>query len=652
MSDRLLHRGPDDSGVWVDENAGVALAHRRLSIVDLSPAGRQPMVSASERFVLTFNGEIYNHADLRRELDSRGQRAWRGHSDTATLLESFDRDGVEQTLQRTVGMFALALWDRRERTLTLARDRIGEKPLYYGWQGDTFLFGSELKALRAHPAFKAEIDRDALLPYVRFGYIPAPYSIYRGICKLPPGCIFRITASTPSGTIPKPQAYWSLHQVATSGLANPFTGTDEEATTELERLLENAVAGQRVADVPLGAFLSGGIDSSTIVALMQKQSATPVRTFTIGYHDARKNEAEYARAIAKHLGTDHTELYASPQDGLEVIPRLATLYDEPFGDSSAIPTYLVSRLARAHVTVALSGDGGDEFFAGYRRYQRTRQLWSTFRRVPRALRQAAATSIRSASAVGLHRILSLLPASKDRPTCDERATQIAMYCAADSMEGFYQTQMSLWKNPAALVRQGVEPTTHFTDKSAWLEAEQLTDRMMYADAMTYLPDDILVKVDRAAMGVSLETRVPILDHRVIEFAWRLPTRMKYRDAEGKWLLRRVLERHVPRDLTDRPKAGFSVPLGNWLRGELRDWAEALLAPRRLAAEGFFSPKVVEGYWRRVVAGNDALYSPIWLILAFQAWLETARNDHPTNPATLTTSEPIRPHSTIAVQPSP
>jgi len=609
MADQLVHRGPDDAGTWVDGAAGIALGHRRLSILDLSPAGHQPMVSASGRYVIAYNGEVYNHLDLRAELDQqpRGSAApagtaWRGHSDTETLLASVEAWGVRATLEKSVGMFAFALWDRRDRVLSLARDRMGEKPLYYGWQGGTFLFGSELKALRVHPAFRGEIDRDALTLYLRHNSVPAPWSIYQAVHKLLPGTFLPLDATVSPAELPAPVAFWSLRQVAERGLAEPFSGSEPEAIDELEARLMQSVSRQRIADVPLGAFLSGGIDSSTIVALMQAQAPRPVNTFSIGFHEQGFDEAPHAKAVAAHLGTHHTELYVTPRDAIDVIPRLPTIYDEPFGDSSAIPTFLVSQLARRHVTVSLSGDGGDELFAGYTRYARTRKLWSLKQRAP--------------DLAG--RLVGQVLALAGRGAQIERA---AAYLSASTLEQFYRVQTSQWLHPEAVVRGGSEPASIPIDGSPWLTGGTPDERLMFVDGLRYLPDDILVKVDRAAMAVSLETRVPMLDPRVIEHAWRLPLAMKVRGHETKWALRQVLFRHVPRMLIERPKAGFGVPVGEWVRGPLREWADDLLSARRLAAEGFFEADRIRKDWERYLAGKTNWSDRLWIVLAFQMWLE-------------------------------
>ena len=596
----------------MDGDAGIALAHRRLSILDLSPAGHQPMASASGRHVIAFNGEIYNHLEIRKELEmSESRPAWRGHSDTETLLVGLDRWGLEPTLEKTAGMFAFALWDRQERVLTLARDRVGEKPLYYGWQGDTFLFGSELKALRAHPAFRAGIDRDVLARYLRYGYIAAPCSIYQNIFKLPPGTYVQLSAQQSPGALPKPKSYWSLRAVMERGLAHPFAGSDDDAIGGLEALLMQAVSLQSIADVPLGAFLSGGIDSTTIAALMQAQSSRRVKTFTIGFRESSYNEAGHAKAVARHLGTDHTELYVTPQEAMGVIPKLPELYDEPFGDSSAIPTFLVSQLARGHVTVSLSGDGGDELFGGYTRYRRTDDIWSAIRHIPYFARKALSKGIRTFSRHGRASSIGW------------KANRLALYLSAESAEACYRTQISQRHDAHDLVmnRDGLPCACPASDSAP--SRGHLYDTMMYADAMAYLPDDILAKVDRASMGVSLEARVPMLDHRVLEFAWRLPLHMKVRNGEGKWLLKQVLRKYVPGSMIDRPKMGFGVPVGQWLRGPLREWAENLLSEERLRQDGFLNPWLIRGQWSRHVDGAAAGDDSLWTVLMFQAWLSAS-----------------------------
>ena len=552
------HRGPDDFGVWYDEEVGLGLAHNRLSIIDLSPAGHQPMLSDGGRYVIAFNGEIYNHLALRRELDACQQPTnWQGSSDTETLLQCFSRWGIGNTLKATVGMFAIALWDRQERTLTLARDRLCEKPLYWGWCNQTLLFGSELKALQMHPVFNAEVDRSALALLLQYNAIPAPYSIYRGIQKLPAGHMVQIRQGDRPGEA-MPRAYWALNEVIESGLANPFLGTDGEVVTALQQRISQSVAGQMLADVPLGAFLSGGVDSSTVVALMQQQSSEPVRTFAIGFNEPGYNEAQYAKEVAEYLGTDHTELYVGTNDARSVIPDLPHIYCEPFADSSQIPTFLVSKMAKQQVTVALSGDGGDELFGGYNPYQFAPKVWRLVRRLPLKIRKLAVAVLADTPVPDkLHKLLRVLP-------CADR-------------EAFYDALMSHWQQPEqTVIGSGIVPTA-MNSPSRWPKTDSFEHWMMAVDAKQYMSDDILAKVERAAMANSLETRVPLLDHRVIEFAWRLPLHQKIRNGTGKWALRQVLYRHVPRAMIERPKKGFSIPLASWLRGPLRDWARAPLA---------------------------------------------------------------------------
>jgi len=623
MAAVLHHRGPDDSGMWADGAAGIALAHRRLSILDLSPSGHQPMVSPSGRFVIVFNGEIYNHLSLRQE---RGELPWRGHSDTETLLAGFEAWGVEATLQKTVGMFAIALWDREDRSLYLARDRMGEKPLYYGWQKNCFLFGSELKALKVHPAFEGEIDRDALTLLLRHNYVPAPHTIYKDIHKLLPGTMIRFSAvdgKTVVGDVPKP--YWSMRSAVDNSLADPFVGRDHEAVTSLEARLKQSIGLQMIADVPLGAFLSGGVDSSTVVALMQAQSSRPVKTFTIGFEEEGYNEAVYARAVAKHLGTDHTELYVSSDETRAVIPRLPTLYDEPFSDSSQIPTFLVSKMARQHVTVALSGDGGDELFGGYNRYSLMSTIWRYVRRVPRGVRHAAVLAIQALPPETWNRVCDplarMLPKHLRAVQLGDKVYKLAEILECADPEAIYYGLLSHWRQPANVVIGANEPDTVLTDPRASKGLPDIEQYMMYLDTVSYLPDDILVKMDRAAMGASLETRVPFLDHHVVEFAWRLPLSMKIRNGQGKWILRQVLDKYVPKALIDRPKMGFGVPIGSWLRSPLREWAEELLGEERLRREGYFNPAPVRRKWNEHLSGKRNWQYHLWDVLMFQAWLE-------------------------------
>ncbi len=632
MADRLAHRGPDDAGVWLDPGAGVVLAHRRLAVVDRSPAGHQPMRSASGQRMIVFNGEIYNHQDLRHQLDAEVRGiSWRGYSDTETLLAAIECWGLEEALRASTGMFALALWDREDRALWLARDRIGEKPLYYGWQNGVFLFGSELKALAAHPAFAGDIDRGALAQLLQYGYVSSPWSIYEGICKLPPGTYVRIAvgaASREVGDLPEPRPYWSLRDAMTVGRAGPFQGTPEEAADVLNDLLLLAVRRQMVTDVPLGAFLSGGIDSSAVVALMQAQSTRPVRTFTIGFDEAGYDEVPYAKAVASHLGAEHTEMYVSARQVLDVVPLLPDLFDEPFADPSQIPTFLVAGMARRHVTVALSGDGGDELFGGYGWYSSVPRLWTSWRRLDWPLplcRLVESATLTLASGLGTMLGDRRLPPIYGRRLTPDRLGKLAAMVTCRTREEFYWRSRSFWPNPHAIMRGTSLSGAVMNEPAICTGALEFAEWMMAVDTLGYLPDDILVKLDRAAMAVSLETRAPFLDHDVVEFVWRLPLPFRIRGVESKWILRQVLRKYLPMRLVDRPKAGFSVPLGSWLRGSLRDWAESLLDERRLLQEGFFESGPVRRTWLAFLKAHDDEYAGLaqllWNILIFQAWLE-------------------------------
>lgn len=628
----LAHRGPDNSGIWIDAETGVGLGHRRLSILDLSPEGHQPMHSACGRYVVVFNGEIYNYQDIRKELEKNSQDikpTWRGHSDTEVMLEAFRQWGVEAAVKRFNGMFAFALWDRTERVLYLVRDRVGEKPLYYGWMEKTLLFGSELKALKTHPDFKCEINRDALTLYLRHNYIPAPYSIYKGIYKLLPGTILTILPSKDTSLNPIP--YWSAREVAEHGVSEPFTGSTEDAISQLDNILRDAVKLRMEADVPLGAFLSGGVDSSTVVALMQAQSNQKVKTFTIGFYEDSYNEAKHAQKVARHLGTDHTELYATSKEAMEVIPKLPALYDEPFSDSSQIPTYLVSQLTRNYVTVSLSGDAGDEVFGGYNRYTWTSNIWKRLGWMPRHLRWSLARGLIMVSPRvwdGIYKKSApLLPDFVKQQMFGDKLHKLAEILSVSRQEELYWQLVSHWKSPSSVVLGGTEPLTPLSDKKSWINLADFTRKMMFLDLITYLPDDILVKVDRAAMGVSLETRIPFLDHHLIEFAWRLPMSMIVHNGQGKWLLRQVLYKYVPKHLIERPKMGFGVPIGEWLRNPLRDWAEELLAEKRLLTGGFFNPVPIREKWLEHLSGKRNWQYYLWDILMFQAWLEYWYNDN-------------------------
>ena len=630
MATAIIHRGPDDAGVWVEAESGVALGFRRLAIIDLTPTGAQPMVSADGRFVLVYNGEIYNHHELRADLERAGI-ALRGRSDSEVLLEFAARFGPAATLRRANGMFAFALWDREARVLHLARDRMGEKPLYYGLVGDSLVFASELKSLRPVPGFSGEIDRAALAAYLRLGYVPAPFSIHRGIGKLPAGTHLEVHLEefARSRRLPEPVAYWTVADAVAAGVADPLTAGDDAAIEQLDWLLRDAVAMRMEADVPLGAFLSGGIDSSTVVALMQAQSERPVRTFTIGSPDAGYDEAHAAKAVAAHLGTDHTELYVTGEDALDVVPRLPALYDEPFGDSSQIPTFLVAELARRSVTVGLSGDGGDELFGGYNRYVYAPAVWHRIGGVPAGVRRAAGHALAVAPPGvydGLYRAVErALPARARQRMPGDKLHKLGGVLGCAGPEEIYRALVSQWPQPEAVARGAIERQAALPPfPAAGRSPEALaafTRWMGHADMVTYLPDDILAKVDRASMGVSLEARVPLLDHRVVELSARVPMGMKIRDGRSKWLLRQVLYRYVPAELVERPKMGFGLDVGAWLRGPLRDWAEGLLGEYRLRDEGYLDPAPIRAALAEHQSGRRNHAQRLWAVLMFQSWLE-------------------------------
>lgn len=633
MAATLTHRGPDDAGVWLDAAAGIAFGFRRLAILDLSEAGHQPMVSHDGDLVVVFNGEIYNHAELRAAVSKSVQIPWRGHSDTETLLACFSAWGIVETLQRTVGMFSLALWNRRERRLYLARDRFGEKPLYFGWTRNAFVFGSELKSLRKYPGFDNEIDRNVVGLYLQHLCVPAPYSIFRNIYKLEPACVLSAPLADLACVLTGPpfapvrrgaltiEPYWSAADVARRGVASPLED-ERAALDQLETVLTDAVRLQSIADVPLGAFLSGGIDSSMIAALMQAQSGSRVKTFTIGFEEAGFNEAGYARAVAAHLGTDHTELYVSPQEARAVIPRLADLYSEPFADSSQIPTHLVARVARQHVTVALSGDGGDELFGGYIRYVWGGRIWRSLRSVPPSLQHTLFATIQGVPVRVWDRIGASLPRRYRISRLGDKAHKLA--CRGTPIrhlrDMYSLLSTTTWVADASVVRHA-EPLPVWPRGIVETDlGEDAEHRMMLWDLVRYLPDDILHKVDRASMGVSLETRAPFLDHRVAELAWRLPLHLKIRGSSGKWIIRQLLYRYVPPRLIERPKMGFSMPVENWLRGPLRDWTEDLLSESTLNAQGYLNPAPIRQKWAEHLAGVRNWRDELWSVLMFQAWL--------------------------------
>jgi asparagine synthase (glutamine-hydrolysing) len=620
MASSLHHRGPDGQGVWMDPSLPIAISHRRLSIIDLSSAGNQPMVSADGRLVLSYNGEVYNFAELRRELEPLGV-AFRGASDTEVILAAMSAWGVEQAVKRMDGMFAFAVWDRSERVLHLARDRIGEKPLYYGWAGGVFLFASELKAFSRYRGFSADIDRDALTLFLRNKYIPTPFSIFRGVSKLPPASILSMPVLEGPSQRGRLTRYWSAQETATSAGAEPFEGSVEDAIDRLDDLLGTAVASRMVADVPLGAFLSGGVDSSAVVSMMRAKSGQPVQTFTIGSDIRGWDESVSASAVAHHLRTEHTALRVTGEEALDVVPRLAELYDEPFADSSQIPTLLVSALARRSVTVALSGDGGDELFGGYNRHLYVARLARAGRWIPPVGRRLIARTLRAIPPRAIDRSVALgsrvFPGAVRLRQAGDKVTKLSWGLEADGPDAVYRQLVSHWKEPARLVLGGTEANARSLDGLGLDPAA----RIMVLDAETYLPDDILTKVDRASMSTSLEVRVPFLEPNLMRFAWTLPPDLRFRDGQSKWLLRRVLDRYLPRHLIDRPKSGFGVPLHEWLRGPLRPWAEELLSERRLRREGFFEPRLIREAWKDHLSGRRNRQYELWDVLMFQAWLE-------------------------------
>jgi asparagine synthase (glutamine-hydrolysing) len=615
MADSIAHRGPDDQGVWCDPEAGVALTHRRLSIVDLSPAGHQPMMSANGRFVITYNGEVYNFHELRAELEARGA-LFKGHSDTEVILESFALNGISATVKRLVGMFAIGIWDRKERTLSLVRDRVGIKPLYWAKFGELLLFGSELKALRSYSGWTPRINRGVAAAFMRHNCIPAPHSIYEGVYKLEPGCILTL----PWKGEPRIEKYWDARAVAKAGLADPLDLSNRELTDQLESLLLDSVRRRMVADVPVGAFLSGGVDSSTVAALMQAANAGPVRTYSIGFDIAGFDEAPHAAAVARHLGTDHTELTVTSKQALDVIPRLADMYDEPFADSSQIPTYLVSAMTRQHVTVALSGDGGDELFGGYNRYQLAQSYWKKLALVPRPLRRACAKALQALPADRWSSLFNLVPHGMRPSQPGDKLHKLASILAFDDAGTVYRRLVTHWE-PETIMPGIDEPKGVVWDDTVAKDFPGGFERSQFLDLVNYLPDDILTKIDRASVAVGLEARVPLLDHRVVEYAWHIPRQNLIRDGVSKWPLRQVLYRHVPKQLIDRPKMGFGIPLGEWLRGPLRDWAEALLDERRLEEAGFVDSVVVRRYWHEHLSGRHNWEYLLWDALMLEAWRE-------------------------------
>jgi asparagine synthase (glutamine-hydrolysing) len=620
MNAKLFHRGPDATGVWIDSRNGIALGHRRLSVLDLSPAGKQPMISASERYVLSFNGEIYNHRELRNELKKSSVSVWRGHSDTETFLSAIEKWGLSEALAKSTGMFAFALWDSKESILTLARDRMGEKPLYYGWQRGVFLFGSELKALRVHPAFENELDRGSLPLFLKYKYVPAPHSIYKGIKKLEPGTMLRISSNSGSSQKSNPETYWSFRKMVESGISSPFRGDRSEAVSEIERILGNAVSQQSMADVPLGAFLSGGIDSSAIVALMQSKTSSPVKTFTIGFGEKGYNEAVHAKAVAQHLGTDHHELYVTPNDAMDVIPSLPDIFDEPFADSSQIPTYLVAKMAKENVTVSLSGDGGDELFGGYNRYSASNKFWDLNSRIPFSLRGLLSLGINYIPQ-GLANVIFCATQRRSGKSGGDYLMRIQSMLKSEGMSEFYASYISEWQQINRLLIYDFYNTESdkFTGDNGMNDL-RYRETMMYSDSTNYLPDDILAKVDRTAMSVSLETRVPMMDHNFQRFCWSLPEEIRLADGIGsKSLLKELVYKFIPKQLLDRPKMGFGIPVGKWIIEELRDWAEDLLSERSLAQTSVFDSKRVRKIWHWHLTERFNYTDSLWTILVFQQW---------------------------------
>lgn len=621
MAEAIIHRGPDDHGVWVNDQEGIAFAHRRLSIVDLSYSGHQPMVSAHKRYVIVFNGEVYNHLELREKLQAEGlSHSWCGYSDTETILALIEAYGLSSALEQMVGMFAFALWDKAENAVYLARDRVGEKPLYYGTQNQVTFFASELKSIRKHPAFKPEINQEALCSYLRHNYIPCPNSIYKDIFKLEPGHYLKLVDGE------QPRTYWSLTDV----ISNEKTKTrysNEEYIEQLEETLQQAVHQQMQADVPLGAFLSGGIDSSLIVALMQEQSSRSVKSFSIGFENGEYDEAPYAKAVAEHIGTEHHELYVTSQQAREVIPRLPHLYDEPFADSSQIPTYLVSKIAREHVTVALSGDAGDELFGGYNRYNWGVEINKKLSHVPGFLRTASRMSITSMSPEVWNKLLKpinmVLPKKYRYTNLGDKLHKLSELFGVQSEADLYQILVSHWQHPEKLVSGGNEMKTVINSPKEQFLQLPFAQRMMIYDMLSYLPDDILVKVDRAAMGVSLETRMPFLDHRVVETALQLPMHLKIKNTTGKYCLRKLLYQRVPKTLIERPKMGFGIPLGEWLRGPLREWTENLIDKSRLEQKGLLNAEEIHSKWNEHLSGVRNWEYHLWDILMFEAWRDEA-----------------------------
>jgi asparagine synthase (glutamine-hydrolysing) len=621
MALRIKHRGPDGAGAWLNNKGEMAMAHRRLAIVDLTSSGHQPMSSSCGRYTLVFNGEIYNHLELRDDLSaSVGHFSWDGGSDTETLLMLLIYWGIENTLKRIDGMFAFAFWDNNVERLFLARDRMGEKPLYYGSNGGCFLFGSELKSLKELPTWQGEIDRDALTLYMRHNYIPAPWCIYKGIKKLLPA--HYIVISEKCKNVSKPYCYWNLYEIAERGQSLQDTEVNNNnLVNELDKILRKSVKSRMMADVPLGAFLSGGFDSTMVVALMQYQSTEPIKTFTIGFHEQGYNEAVHAKKVAEYLGTNHTELYLTSEEALSVIPRLPTIWDEPFADSSQIPTLLVSELAHKDVKVSLSGDGGDELFCGYNRYSESYKIWKNLRYLPKSMTYLLSKILEYFPGQSLENAMKILPEKHQVSHLADRLPKLGNLVQNVQSKNYYKNFVSHWKNPELLVYDAKEPQTIFDKLEDQPKLLDFRELMMYLDSMTYLPGDNLTKIDRASMSTGLEVRVPLLDHKVVEFSWKVPMSLKYRNGESKWLLREVLYNYVPRELMERPKMGFRVPVEHWLRGPLRDWCENLLGEKRLKEQLLFDHELIRKKWDEHLSGKRRWTYHLWDVLMFQAWLD-------------------------------
>lgn len=619
MTKSISHRGPDSEGLWIDLDNKIALAHRRLSIQDLSEAGHQPMLSSDNRYVIIFNGEIYNHLEIRDEIKSKIlETKWIGHSDTETLLKAIEVFGWDDTLKKLIGMFAIALWDTQEEKLYLARDRFGEKPLYYGWQGDTFLFGSELKSLTLHPSFKKHINKGSLALFLKHNYVPSPYSIWENIYKLPAAHYLTIDENNLN---PHLTCYWSFKEIVEKANKKKLNISDDESIECIQRLLTKSIERQMISDVPLGSLLSGGIDSSLVTALMQKISKIPIKTFSIGFEDPKFDESKHAEAVAKHLGTDHTTLIMQPSDLLDLVPDIAKIYDEPFADDSQLPTTIVSRLAKKHVTVVLSGDAGDEVFAGYSRYYLLDQIWKKLGVLPGFLRNRLSNLLITIKPEQSNLLLGWLFDMLNSPNLPDKIYKLGERLEnVNSLEDLYLSYVSEIKDPIKLIKDLDKLPEYLLGNTAlWPKVDNLIEKLMAIDTLTYLTDDILVKVDRAAMSTSLELRAPFLDHNLVEYAWRLPFKFKYREGQTKWILREVLYKHVPKELIERPKQGFSIPLNDWLRGPLKEWAEELLSTDYLEEQNIFNIQQVRTMWSQHLVGTRQYGARLWSILMFQAW---------------------------------